>query len=85
MYNIEYKSLHISSLNLENLTHLKQYSYKALHVYDCSRDSQVNVPYMPPQSDTTGGRNIKVLVFKFSFVGLSNYSALGLGNNYSFI
>lgn len=85
MYNKEYKSLHISSLNLENLTHLKQYSYKVLHVCDCSRSSQVSVPYMLGQPDTTGGRNIKVLVFKCSYVGLFNYSALGLGNKYSAI
>lgn len=85
MYNIEHKNLHISSLNLENLTHLKQFSYKILHVRDCSRASQGNVPRTLPLSDTTGGRNIKVLVFKFRYADLFNYSALGLGNNYSFI
>lgn len=85
MYNTEYKSLPMSFLNLGNLTHLEQYSYKVLHVCDCSRASQVNVPYMLPQSDTTGGRNIKVLVFKLSYLGPFNYSALRLGNNYSSI
>lgn len=34
----------------------------------------MNVPYILAQPDTTGGRNIKVLVFKFSYVGLFNYS-----------
>lgn len=71
MYNIERKSLHLSSLNLENLTHFKQYSYKILHVFECSRASQEKVLHMLPQSDTTGGRNIKVLVFQFSYAEVS--------------
>lgn len=85
MCNIEYKSLHISSLNLENLTHLKQYRYKVLHVCDCLSASQMSVLYMLPQSDTKGCRNIKVPAFKFSNTDLFNYSALGLGNSCSSI